>query len=146
MQHFFDLFNVTLTDATFVGDVTSFVNAVDWKNEPWIQFYSAILLTLIFITCFLRNSVEFIVISFLFCCVMVWLAQPLNMFLSHHWESFATQNYFDSNGLFISVVYGLPFILLGVFSLIMMLVHVSRLLVRVKKQQARVVHADRKKK
>ena len=42
----------------------------------------------------------------------VYMAERLNSLLAHRWESFATQPYFDKQGIFISAVYSAPLLLL----------------------------------
>ena len=49
---------------------------------------------------------------------MVGLAPVFNSYGQIYWESFATQNYFDESGLFLSLVWSLPQLLLAILILV----------------------------
>lgn len=76
---------------------------------------------------------------------MVYLAQMLNGVLHSHWESFSTQDYFDSSGLFLSVVYSGPLMLILVFVLGNMLIAVSSMLIHVKRKEIAQQRKQKKK-
>jgi Transmembrane protein 18 len=42
------------------------------------------------------------------------MAERINSFLGKNWKSFSSQNYFDPNGLFISVLWSGPLILITI--------------------------------
>jgi hypothetical protein len=48
----------------------------------------------------------------------VYLAQKINIYLAEHWKSFASQNYFDRAGVFISVVWSGPLIFISIVSVV----------------------------
>lgn len=48
----------------------------------------------------------------------VWLAEHLNAWAATHWKTFSRQNYFDPSGLFISVVYSGPLMVLCIIILV----------------------------
>mgnify|MGYP005998788271 CR=1 FL=1 len=50
--------------------------------------------------------------------VIVGSATYINAYGQEHWEEFATQDYFDENGFFVSVVISLPLLLLSVLILV----------------------------
>ena len=43
--------------------------------------------------------------------VLVYTSERLNKILGRHWQSFASQPYFDKNGIFISAVLSAPLVL-----------------------------------
>jgi hypothetical protein len=49
---------------------------------------------------------------------MVYLAETLNVALGANWQLFSRQNYFDTNGFFVSTVYSCPNILLSLMVLV----------------------------
>ena len=51
------------------------------------------------------------VVVFLLLCGAARSAEYINAFLGQRWRSFATQNYFDPRGVFISVLFSGPIIL-----------------------------------
>ena len=48
----------------------------------------------------------------------VYLAEWLNSILANNWKSFATQNYFDSHGLFLSVLWSGPLLVVAIVVLV----------------------------
>ena len=66
---------------------------------------------------------------------VVRFGEKLNSYGADTWEEFATQNYFDKNGIFFTVVVSVPLLLLAFVMLILYLREASVLLVAVKKQE-----------
>lgn len=48
----------------------------------------------------------------------VYLAERLNRILASNWKSFAGQNYFDANGLFLSVLWSGPLLVIAIIILV----------------------------
>ena len=48
----------------------------------------------------------------------VYLAETLNIFLRDNWKSFAGQNYFDPRGLFLSVLWSGPLLVIAILILV----------------------------
>ncbi|KAL2893636.1 Transmembrane protein 18 [Bienertia sinuspersici] len=67
----------------------------------------------------------------------VYLAERLNGFLGTHWQSFATQNYFDPYGVFISVLWSGPLLIIAMLILINTLFSMCHLIVRWKRAELR---------
>lgn len=42
---------------------------------------------------------------------MVYFSEQLNAYAAHNWKVFSRQQYFDSKGLFISIVFSVPILL-----------------------------------
>ena len=68
---------------------------------------------------------------------MVYSAERLNSLGSQHWREFASQDYFDKHGVFISLVFSAPLLGAAFFILVNALLSASRLLVEVKKREIR---------
>lgn len=51
----------------------------------------------------------------------VYLAEKLNRFLGAQWQSFATQNYFDPHGIFISILWSGPLLVIAMLILVSIL-------------------------
>ncbi|CEM26459.1 unnamed protein product [Vitrella brassicaformis CCMP3155] len=136
-----DIFNKTLMEfmssrRTFWKEARDFLDAINW-TEPLvvslIVFHSVVLLlVLLSHRRFTLQAVIFFTIA-----VLCGSSQWLNSFLSEHWETVATQNYFDANGAFISIVFSLPLVLIGFLLVVMMVYSAGVLLVEVKKQELR---------
>ncbi|EXB57390.1 hypothetical protein L484_016443 [Morus notabilis] len=67
----------------------------------------------------------------------VYLAERLNSLLGKNWKSFASQNYFDPNGLFLSVLWSGPLLFIAIIILINTLFSLCHLIVRWKKAELR---------
>ena len=115
---------------TFVG----FFHAVDWK-EPWligmISFHAILLL----VTIISRRNINFQLILSALTFSGVFLAEKLNTFLGQNWKSFSSQNYFDPQGLFISVMWSGPLLLITILILVNTLVTLCMLMVRWKRAE-----------
>ncbi len=69
--------------------------------------------------------------------VMVRSAEYLNRLGAEHWESFATQNYFDDKGIFVSLMLSGPLLVISFGMLIAFLREASSLLIQVKRHELR---------
>ncbi|KAL6856965.1 hypothetical protein ACP4OV_018347 [Aristida adscensionis] len=67
----------------------------------------------------------------------VFLAERINTFLGQNWKSFSTQNYFDPQGLFVSVIWSGPLLLITILILVNTLVTLCMLIVRWKRAELR---------
>ena len=118
----------------FVEDVSAFVAAVDW-SERWIQLLLAGHLILWFTTVWTRRRFSWQSLTFFVVCSFVWSSEMLNTYARANWERFSTQNYFDSHGFFISVMFSGPLLLLAMFQMVNFLIIASNLLVEVKREE-----------
>lgn len=71
----------------------------------------------------------------LFIGIVVRSAERLNSLGSQHWKSFATQDYFDSRGVFVGIMLCGPLLLDCLMMLFMFLREASTLVVQVKKEE-----------
>ena len=65
--------------------------------------------------------------------------------MRRHWAAFARQNYFDRRGVFISVMFSAPLLVLALFVLLNALRAASSLLVQVKKKELQAKRRKEKK-
>ena len=75
---------------------------------------------------------------------LVKSAERMNQYGSKHWEDFATQNYFDDNGIFMCIMVSAPIVLLSLGMLMSYLREASQLLVQVKRSEIRLKHGKKK--
>eukprot|EP00850_Spirogloea_muscicola_P002394 SM000009S23523 [mRNA] locus=s9:491209:492360:+ [translate_table: standard] len=115
---------------------SAFVRAVDW-TEPWLLGLIAchIILILLVITTWRRINVQAAI--FLFACASVYGAERMNRLLGRYWKKFATQQYFDRQGIFISTVLSGPMLIIATIILVNLLRNVVDLMVRWKRAQLR---------
>ena len=101
-------------EQSFSNDIAGFVAAVDWHADGhWLAIIAAVhLVYFSLIVCFRR--VEMVQLAvFVSICVMVLASESINTFLREHWRDFATQDYFDPHGVFLSCLLSGPLLGLG---------------------------------
>ena len=122
----------------------AFKAAITW-GEPFILSLLCFHITILFANIFIMKSGNlvgrFILIGVL--ALVIRSAEIFNQYGSSHWESFATQDYFDKNGVFISLMLSTPLLLIAFIDLIVLLRESKNLLIEVKTLQLK---AKRKKK
>ncbi|KAK8623996.1 hypothetical protein V6N13_065355 [Hibiscus sabdariffa] len=93
-----------------------FFHAIDWK-EPWLVSLLAFHVVLLIVTIFSRKNTNFQMCLFLLTLLGIYFAESLNRFLGDNWKKFATQNYFDPSGLFLSVLWSGPLLTIAIIIL-----------------------------
>ncbi|KAI0531040.1 hypothetical protein KFK09_000589 [Dendrobium nobile] len=119
-----------------VDNFVGFFHAIDW-NEPWLICLLLFHVTLLVIAFISRKRINFQLGLSIFAFSGVYLAERINRFLSKNWKSFAGQNYFDPNGLFISVLWSGPLLLISIILVINTLITLCKLIVKWKKAELR---------
>ncbi|RID45723.1 hypothetical protein BRARA_I02427 [Brassica rapa] len=98
----------------FIG----FFHAIDWK-EPWIMGLMAFHALFLLVTLLSRRRLNFHMFLFLFSC------------------NFSTQNYFDPHGVFVSVLWSGPLLVIAMIILISTLFSLCYLIVKWKRAELR---------
>eukprot|EP00927_Polykrikos_kofoidii_P075885 TRINITY_DN72410_c0_g1_i1.p1 TRINITY_DN72410_c0_g1~~TRINITY_DN72410_c0_g1_i1.p1 ORF type:complete len:196 (-),score=24.39 TRINITY_DN72410_c0_g1_i1:51-557(-) len=128
----------------FIEDVQAFTHAISWDKDLWIfGIFGAEALMLIVI-CLCRRSWETLSVLFAGNMLILFAGEYLNTFAAKHWESFSSQMYFDPHGAFVSVIVGLPLIILQLLIVILILKEACSMVVKVKRLELR--HNARAKK
>lgn len=95
----------------------AFVAAVNW-NEKLIVGLICMHIMLLLIFIFFRRNMDIQVVLFLFISVSVYFSENINRFGAAHWREFATQNYFDYSGVFMSIFFAAPMLILATAQLV----------------------------
>jgi len=117
-----------------VENLQAFTSAIHW-TEPFILGIIAFHIIMFVITCLIaRQNVGLAprLSVMVFIAIVVRTAEYWNHFLSGHWESIASQNYFDKNGVFVAIVICVPLLLDCMLMLLMFTREAFQLLVKVK--------------
>lgn len=117
---------------SFIG----FFHAIDWK-EPWLICLILFHVTLLLVVIVSRRNVNFQLCLSLLSFSGVYLAERINTFLAKNWKSFAGQNYFDPHGLFISVLWSGPLLLLSMLIMVNTLITLCQLIIKWKRAELR---------
>ena len=115
-------------------DMQAFVHAIDWTEPLLIAILSfhAVLTIAVLIG---RHFFWLQTCLFVFLLGAVYAAEALNAIAAEHWQTIATQNYFDKQGLFTGIVFCAPLLALALIQVVIMLVQASILLVKVKRAE-----------
>ncbi|KAF9195338.1 hypothetical protein BGZ51_002853 [Haplosporangium sp. Z 767] len=113
---------------------SGFISSVEWQ-QTWIQMILALHMTLFVIIIVLRNRPNPLA-AMLFCTILLAaLSEPLNGIGSRHWQLFSDDNYFDSHGVFTSLVWATPLLGNAMLAVLLLLRATVKLLIKVKKAQ-----------
>ncbi|KAK5622229.1 Transmembrane protein 18 [Crenichthys baileyi] len=93
-----------------ITSIWTFLMSVQW-SEPWLMgllLFHVVCLFLTVVTCrFYRAQI----CHFLIIVGLVYSAEYLNELAAMNWRLFSNFQYFDSKGMFISLVYSIPLLL-----------------------------------
>lgn len=131
-----DIMKNQATPTTIIDKLDAFRSAITWE-EPFIMGVVTFHICMFFMTLFVtrRCGMGSGMILLTFMAGLVRSAEWLNTYGSKNWEDFATQNYFDDHGIFISVMMSGPLLLLAFIMLISYLRQASTLLIKVKRHE-----------
>ncbi|CAL1397465.1 unnamed protein product [Linum trigynum] len=111
-----------------------FFHAIDW-TEPWLMGMMGFHVFLLLVVIFSRKSTNFQMGLFLLTLAGVRFAEILNRILRNNWRNFATQNYFDPHGLFLSAVWSGPLLVIACLILVNSLFNLCYMIVRWKRAE-----------
>jgi len=119
----------------FSESFQEFTAAVYWDKERFLFIFLGFHCFFSFLAVLLRNKILYQFFLFFFLCILIFLSENLNSFCHLHWQKFSTQDYFDSSGIFIIVLYSIPLILICIGILINIILTSFQLAVVAKRLQ-----------
>ncbi|KAL4235966.1 Transmembrane protein 18 [Mactra antiquata] len=93
-----------------IDGLITFLQSIDWK-EPWFSGLAIFHITCAILTVLTRNLGVVQSAYFGLLMILVFCAEYINEWAASNWNLFAHQQYFDSNGLFISIVFSVPLLI-----------------------------------
>lgn len=116
-------------------EVQAFRGAVHWDEDRWvwgILGFHVVMAAVVYKTR-KRFHVQFLLLCFM--CALVVGMDAINRVCHTHWRAFASQDYFQPDGLFLTVVASLPLLSLSFALLLHSIVHTVEVLIQVKRTQ-----------
>jgi cobalamin synthase len=89
----------------------------DW-TENWIRGILAFHVILLLTVLLLRNNANAQCVILLCIFALTRAAESINTYAAAHWTEFATQNYFDKNGVFMGTVFAAPLLCIAFLQLV----------------------------
>jgi len=117
-----------------IDGILSYIQSINW-NEPWLQGILCLHGFIGSVTIFTRKCTSVQIFLFLFYLSVIYMGERINEKAALNWKLFATQQYFDSNGLFISVILLGPLLFNCVLMVIFWLMESFEILVKVKRAE-----------
>lgn len=111
-----------------------FYHAVDW-SEGWLKLLLCAHVCLFIAIASTRGSDRAQGGLFCICVVVVLAAERINALGDTHWETFASQNYFDKRGRFISIVLSTPLVVATLLILVNLLFIMTGMMVEVARKR-----------
>ncbi|KAF1376632.1 hypothetical protein PFLUV_G00213490 [Perca fluviatilis] len=104
-----------------ITSIWTFLLSVQW-SEPWLIGLLVFHVVCLFLTVVTCRYYRAQICHFLLMVGLVYSAEYLNELAAMNWRSFSNFQYFDSTGMFISLVYSIP-LLLNTIIIVMVWVH-----------------------
>ncbi|XP_019769037.2 transmembrane protein 18 [Dendroctonus ponderosae] len=88
----------------------AYLSNIEWR-DPWLIGLFTFHLSICMMAILTRNYGNFQALLFFFLLLLVYFSENINNLASTNWKIFSRQQYFDSNGLFISIVFSMPILI-----------------------------------
>lgn len=93
-----------------ISDFISYLRSIEW-GDPWLIALLSFHILITFACFTTRNYGNFQILLFMMLLLLVYFSENINQVAAQNWAMFSRQQYFDSKGLFISIVFSIPILL-----------------------------------
>lgn len=94
-----------------------FSAAINW-DDNFIRCILGFHVLMFFLFLISRKNVDLQTCLFFSLCILVYFSETLNTYGRVYWEDFTDQNYFDTQGIFISIMYSAPLLIILMIQLV----------------------------
>ncbi|KAG5680851.1 hypothetical protein PVAND_010332 [Polypedilum vanderplanki] len=119
-----------LIEVNEITDIFSFLQAIEWKSEKWLWLVGIFHISVSVLAFIL--SLNFQIILFAILLLLVYFSEFFNELAAKNSYMFSKNQYFDSNGLFISIIFCCPILINCLFILARWLMMSFDLMTKVK--------------
>ncbi|CAH0726485.1 unnamed protein product, partial [Brenthis ino] len=119
-----------------ISDFVSYIKSIEWR-DPWLIALLSFHVLVTFTCLSTRNYSNFQICLFITLLLLVYFSESINEIAARNWNLFSRQQYFDSKGLFISVVFCIPILLNCMIMVGSWLYQSTQLMTNIKKAQLR---------
>ncbi|XP_047987349.1 transmembrane protein 18 [Leguminivora glycinivorella] len=119
-----------------ISDFVSYIRSIEWR-DPWLIALLSFHILVTFMCFSTRNYGNFQVMLFITLLLLVYFSESINEVAARNWALFSRQQYFDSKGLFISVVFSIPILLNCMIMVGSWLYQSTQIMTNIKKAQLR---------
>ncbi|XP_050400139.2 transmembrane protein 18 [Patella vulgata] len=128
-----------------IQGVWSYLKTIDWSDN-WLKYLGGFHLLCIVLTVLTRHSTTIQAFYFVFLLLAIYSAEYINEWAATNYKLFSKQQYFDSNGMFVSIVYSCPILFNCLVIVILWLWNTGVLLNEIKRMKIRKMAAAAKQK
>ena len=119
-----------------IDGILPFLQSIEWR-DPWLALLLTFHIAVTMTALMTRNHANFQIMLFLALLLLVYFSESINEVAASNWMLFSRQQYFDSNGLFISVVFSVPILMNCMIMIASWLYQSSQLMTSLKRAQLR---------
>ncbi|KAL7295976.1 hypothetical protein TKK_0010534 [Trichogramma kaykai] len=120
-----------------------FLQSIEWR-DPWLMLLVVFHIGITMTALLTRNYANFQILLFLVLLLLVYFSESLNEIAASNWMVFSRQQYFDSKGLFISIVFSVPLLMICMIMVASWLYQSGQLMTSLKRAQLRQQQAKNK--
>ncbi|KAL0119746.1 hypothetical protein PUN28_007884 [Cardiocondyla obscurior] len=131
-----EAFHSQFTATDSIDGIWPFLQNIDWR-DPWLAALVAFHVAITMTTLMTRNHTNFQIILFLILLLLVYFSESINEVAATNWMVFSRQQYFDSQGLFMSIVFSVPILINCMILVASWLYQSSQLMMSLKRAQLR---------